>query len=224
MPSHNFSTNTVISISGGSNDSGVGVSTVQVSIEQLGGSCYGGGAWGTGCPNYVGVSGTVGSWSFSPSWQTGYKYVITAKATDLAGNDQTNFVVGTSSVAFTYETDGPTVGIDYPDTARSQDLTTLSGNASDAAPGALNVVQVRVKRLNSSPDATLRYWNPVGENFNLLDNAVDRELAWFNAMPDPGWDSWSVSSAAILADMVSGQEYEFNVKAQYTTTRRLRRD
>ncbi len=209
-------------ISGGAYDpagpggSASGVAGVQVSIlSTANNKCLvaaGGFTSGT-CPNWIPTTGPTANWTYQPSpnpFVTGVSYVVLAQGTDNAGNVQSTF--GTagatiSSVTFTYDTGVPMVYFQMPTAVgREQNLTTLSGTATDSIPTDLAVVQIRVQDTNG-----LNQYADPGNGMAFDIPAGSADTAWFNAASNsvPLWTSWSVSSGIPFA---SGHLY--NVEAR----------
>ena len=140
------------------------ISEVEVSVEQVGDSCWtgSGDTYTETCPNYVAVTTGTTSWSLSfPSsnLSSGDTYKVTAQATDSSGN------VGTSStVTFTYNTALPTVTITYPSSGANvcacSYLGKITGTASSNSGSGTTISSVSVAIENTT---TSMWWN--GINF-----------------------------------------------------------
>ncbi|MBI4668696.1 MAG: hypothetical protein HY747_05855, partial [Elusimicrobia bacterium] len=213
VPQHNYSSATLINIMGTSTSApGVSISTIVVSIQKLGTSfCYNGSNFSTAsCPNWLAAAGVPESWNYnSVNWNPGFRYIITGRATDEAGNVQDSFAVGTSSNTFTYEINPPTAAITSPATGRTKILTTIAGTSADISPGSVAQVQLRIRRLSG----TQNWWDGV----NSFNPDTTEEGAFFNVVPDiPGnWTNWSASSGGLTgAGFKSGQQYQYSARAR----------
>ncbi len=90
-------------ISGTGSDAATGVSSTVISIQEGAGSCFDQSAsdFTAVCPNWLSVSGTT-SWTYTlddSDLIKGQTYTVSAKATDIAGNEQTS--LGSGSFSFT---------------------------------------------------------------------------------------------------------------------------
>jgi hypothetical protein len=88
-------------ISGTGSDAATGVSSTVISIQEGAGSCFDQSTsdFTAACPNWLSVSGTT-SWTYTfddSDLIKGQTYTVSAKATDLAGNEQTALGSGTFS-------------------------------------------------------------------------------------------------------------------------------
>ena len=200
-PANNDYYNSLPTISGASTGN-VGISTIALSVQDADtGQCYApGSGFSAGCPNYFAAGGTPGAWSYGGiAWSDGNDYVVTARATDVAGNVQSSFALGTSSVAFEFDATAPGIGFTNPDAPRENNLTSLSGTASDEDGGpALAVVQVRVQRLTG-----IEYYLTPG-TLQFDGNTPNPDNAWINASYTLNWTSWYLSSGI---PWVSGEQY-----------------
>ncbi|MEK7383470.1 MAG: hypothetical protein AAB262_09310, partial [Elusimicrobiota bacterium] len=168
-PLHASATNVLIVSSGSSTDAGgvfgVGVATVSISISKVGtANCYSGASFSVGCPNWIAVGGTVGSWSYGVNWDSGFSYIVSVRATDRIGNVQAVFVVGTSSNTFSYENVAPDSFVtSISSGALYRDLgASISGTAED--PGLLSNIglvelQIRDFNVNNIEDGDDAYWS-----------------------------------------------------------------
>jgi len=89
------------------------VTTVYLDIQDMSiasPNCYGsGGSFNAACPRFFPVPVSTGVWSYGGiAWTAGHQYLIVSSATDVAGNAQNSFPVGTSSNTFTFN--GGSVG------------------------------------------------------------------------------------------------------------------
>ncbi|MEK7234556.1 MAG: hypothetical protein AAB268_12125, partial [Elusimicrobiota bacterium] len=214
--------NTLATISGTSVDNVV-VSTIALSIQDVSiaaPNCYSeaSGLFDADCPpdtdGWFPAKGTVGAWTYSGiTWTALHQYIVTARATDPAGNVQSVFALHTSSNPFTYVTtaQAPTAGILNPNAARqnnllSAGLTTISGTAAVNEPNKLAIVEVRVQQAEELE----YYWNPVNQQFEL-DPVTQAELAWTTAAYVTDWTNWTLSSAVVYED---GAQYRVIARAR----------
>src|SRR6185437_16075696 len=99
---------------GTSGDAGgdpAGVSTVTISIQDVGGNYFDGSGFNSGSAVLLPAQGTVGNWTYnnsSLSFTNDHRYDVTAKATDNAGNS------ATATNRFTYDLSKPTSTISTP--------------------------------------------------------------------------------------------------------------
>ncbi|MFA6003940.1 MAG: hypothetical protein WC881_07720, partial [Elusimicrobiota bacterium] len=204
--------NANFTLQGGSSDldpgaplSASGVSTVTISIQELGSNnCYvPGTGFAPGCPNFFGAGGTPASWSFTAlpnPYSDGKSYLVLAQAADNAGKVQNIYGPNVSSNVFVYDSSLPGISWTLPSTSRHRDLSTVTGAASDPAPGVIRKVELRVKR-----ESGLQYFlRPSDLTF---DAGTTAEAAWFTAAYNPtDWTSWKVSSSPVTT-WVSGEQY-----------------
>ena len=177
------------------------ISKVQVSIQQVGASCWtgSGNTYTATCPNYLAVTTGTTSWSLTiptSDLTSGDSYKVTAQATDSNGN------VGTSAtVSFTYNTTAPTVSISYPvnNTSYGTDWTgAITGTAG--GPNVLSNVKVSVQKGSGGNVC----WTGAGSTFTA---------ACPNYLPvTSGTTNWSLSLAA--SSLTNGDSY--TVVAQAT--------
>ncbi|MBI4376909.1 MAG: hypothetical protein HY549_10725, partial [Elusimicrobia bacterium] len=170
-----------------------------------------GSAWTDTVPTWITINSGFSPWVYTstPPWVSGTTYTIRAEAYDQANNQST-----LQTYSFVFDTGEPSIAMSNPATSRSRILSEQGrGTASTPAPGALDRVEVRVRRITPTPS---NYWNPsppLGGVFDLP--AGQAENAWFvpGSTETPAWSRWYISSAALLADMVSGGTYEINARA-----------
>ena len=187
-------------------------SAISISIQRQGGLCYlPGFGFTEGCPNWFTPAGAPGAWSYTPTpnpYADGEVYIVTARATDFAGNVQSGFAGGTSLNSFTYDTTKPGALVQAPGAPRVKALTTLLGTSSDALPGVLQQVQLRVAR-NSG---LTFYLSPSLLTFSVDPGVTDPELTWFKANYNGAdWTNWQASSAI---PWVSGSSYTVMARSQ----------
>jgi|GEM_PF-5873558 len=136
-------------ITGTTSDSGSGMGTALVSIQDTtvgGSSCWNGStAFNQPCPNYLATSGTPASWSYalgSGNLTDGHSYTITAQATDNVNNSSTttqSFVWDASPATMSSATvaaDGVTVTVTWSenlDTSRAVPGSTFSVSPNGGA-------------------------------------------------------------------------------------------
>ena len=138
-PAHGGFYNALAALSGGSADN-IGVSTIALSIQdvsQAAPNCYAytSNAFNAACPNFFPAQGAVGAWTFGGvTWSDGRRYVVTARATDLAVNAQSVFNAGVSSHSFIFDSRSPNSFIASPSAGQMfADLPSISGTASGVA-------------------------------------------------------------------------------------------
>ncbi len=141
------------------NETGQTISDVQVSIQQVGGSCWTGSGndYTATCPNYVLVTSGTTSWSVTipdTDLTNGDTYNLTAEATDGVGN------LGTSStVTFAHDTAVPSVAVIYPvdSTTYGADWTgTVTGTASSNSGDSTAITATALAIEDTTTDA---WWN-----------------------------------------------------------------
>ncbi|MBI4346337.1 MAG: right-handed parallel beta-helix repeat-containing protein, partial [Elusimicrobia bacterium] len=178
-----------------------GLASVLISVmRQSDGFCWNGAAWGPACPSYLAPTGFA-TWTHTLAagdLTDGVAYQVSAKATDNAGNDS-----AVNTATFVYDVSNPSIGITAPATPRERDLSLISGTAADAAPGQLQVVQLRVRN-----DDLLLYANPAN---GLVFDLADGNSAWFNADSAANWTNWSVSSGV---PWVSGAPFRVEARSR----------
>ncbi len=103
------------------------------------------------------------SWVLALSpWVTNVTFSAEAYAVDQAGNSQIIY----STVTFTADFTAPISTITSPNIATlTNALTSISGNATDYAPGQLAKVQLSYYQ-KSGGTHTGQYWNPASQSFN----------------------------------------------------------
>ena len=128
--------NNLATITGTSADN-IGVSTIALIIQdvtQAAPNCYSdvAGAFTAACPYPFPARGTAGAWNFGGvTWSDGHRYIVTAQATDKAGNVQAVFGAGISSNSFIFDQRSPTSLALNPDGSQAfADLPMISGTAS----------------------------------------------------------------------------------------------
>ncbi|RLC93245.1 MAG: hypothetical protein DRI39_06320, partial [Chloroflexi bacterium] len=166
--------NVAPTVTGTSEDSYSGVEQVRVLFRQNDDNRFwDGGSWQDD-ETWLTCTGTDfwGYGSSSVGWSTGRSYTVRVKAIDRAGNESTE-----ASDSFIYDTTRPTVSLaditDFVDT-----LASVSGTASDAAPGELHKVQVRI-----SNTRTAEYWD---------GTAWQATAVWLDAAGTAAW-SYDIS-------------------------------
>ena len=162
------------------------ITKVQVSIQQVGGSCWtGSGAnFTASCPNYLAVTSGTTSWSLTlpiSDLTSGNSYKVTAQATDSLGN-----VATSSTVTFSYDSASPSVTITFPANGANVCACSyggkITGTASSNSGSGTAITSVSVAIENTTTDT---WWN--GSSFA----AVSR--TWLTAS---GTTSWTFPLAA----------------------------
>jgi hypothetical protein len=130
---------------------------VEISINRyLTNQYWSGSAWVTSV-NWLVATGTT-SWSYnsaSVTWSSGVKYLIRSRATD----NQSKVEVPSFGNIFTYDKIAPTSKINFPvDKSEVDDISNISGNASDTGGAGIKFVQISVRQ-----NSTGNYFN--GWNF-----------------------------------------------------------
>jgi hypothetical protein len=206
-------------ISGTSLDN-VAQGTVTLVVQDLGpaaNGCYQPGiGFGAGCAEFPAqgaeCSGVDCSWSFTGiPWVSGHRYLVVARAIDVATNGQAApFVVGISSNSFVFDTAAPSVGVTNPippgPATRQNHLETISGTAGVTPPNSLRAVNVRVQRV-----ADQKFWDPSSGFYTLdpndiLNGALFAEQAFATATYVTAWTDWTLSSGTQV-NMNSGEAY-----------------
>ncbi|MBI4376494.1 MAG: hypothetical protein HY549_08595, partial [Elusimicrobia bacterium] len=170
-----------------------------------------GSAWTDTVPTWINVTGGFSPWVYNstPTWVSGTTYTIRAEAIDAAANPSS-----VQTYSFVFDTSEPSISMSAPATSRSRILSEQGrGTASTPNPGVMDRVEVRVRRITPTPS---NYWNPTPPPGGVFDlPAGQAENAWFvvGSTESPAWSRWYISSAALLADMVSGGSYEINARA-----------
>ena len=152
-------------------------------------------------PNFLPVttlSPNATSWTFTVSnpdllLLDHRKYTIVAQATDVAGNIQSTYGVGTSSLTITMDRSAPTVAITPPpntgasyrpeNIGESGSATRFQGTAADQLPNPSGLNQVQIQ-LSYVSGGNPYYWDG---NINQFSSyTVTGVTAWYNA----GGTSW----------------------------------
>jgi hypothetical protein len=197
--------NVLASISGTSQDNTT-VSTITLSIQDVSAAspncyAYATNSFDAACPNYFPAQGTVGAWSFAGiTWTDGHQYVVTARATDIAGNVQSTFVVGTSSNIFNYDVQSPTSAVSSLTNFsfyRKETLPSITGTAADEAQSG-RVASVSYSFKEYSPE---QWWN--GTTFSGSEQ--------FFPLNSAGAGIWS--TAAVVSAMTDGKTYAVRFRA-----------
>ncbi|PIU17721.1 MAG: hypothetical protein COT18_12525, partial [Elusimicrobia bacterium CG08_land_8_20_14_0_20_59_10] len=200
-------------ITGGSYDSPNGiVSDVYVVIKDTGTGKYwsvAGSSWSdTSAANSVISSGTLSPgatwWQLGATpWQNGAFYDIYAYAQDRAGNYQ---VVYATAADIKADFNLPSSSITYP--INGADLWTrlnsVSGSASDAAPGQLTTVKVSYLKVGSPDyywDSAAMAWDSTTEIF--YDATIDGDT----------WQAAGISTPTWVRDQDAGIIYKIFAKA-----------
>ena len=144
------------------NTTATAIAKVQVSIQQVGGTCWtgSGDTWSATCPNYVAVTTGTTAWSLSipaSDLTSGDVYKVTAQATDSDGNTGTS-----ATVTFAYDTALPTVTITYP------------ANGANVCPCKWGGAIKGTASSNSGPGTTI-----TGVSVSIEDTTTNR---WWNGI------------------------------------------
>jgi predicted phage tail protein len=179
--------NSLPSVSGIAADTAPGqLDRVEIQIRRDGQDTYWDGSSWTPTPTWVLASGAH-SWSCPlPALNDGSAYEIRGRAIDTAGNESTM-----ASDNFIFDTTLPTATLNgIPDPADS--LASIGGTASDAPPGQLDRVEVRIRNATRDTCWDGSSWLP--------------DSTWITVS---GTDSWSYS----LPRLAGGDTYEITVRA-----------
>ncbi|MDT8286528.1 MAG: hypothetical protein RQ748_05405, partial [Elusimicrobiales bacterium] len=161
---------------------------------------YQGGPYGTLSP-----SATWWQLSATP-WQSGETYEMTVNIKDKAGWYRVGYSTVTSIKA---DFEAPTSTVTYPAHGSNlqEELTVISGSASDASPGAVD--KVRLSYYCASGICGGKYWNRAAMAWNS-----DPEI-FYDAVYLPGDDTWTATgvSTPTWATDASGIIYRIFAKA-----------
>ncbi|MDI6756872.1 MAG: hypothetical protein QME32_02495, partial [Endomicrobiia bacterium] len=138
-------------------------------------------------------AGTLANWqqtSNLPTWDNfdGITFRVFANAKDKSQNYQS----AVTTFTFIYDITPPTVKVHLPSsdsTLRYSSLPTITGTAADAAPGALERVEARIR--NNSASA---YWNTSTLAFDISD--AQAATAWFTAQTTMSYQTWFTTFTA----------------------------
>ncbi|MFA5858612.1 MAG: fibronectin type III domain-containing protein [Elusimicrobiota bacterium] len=167
---HNSFVASLTTINGTGSDD-VLISTVQVSVRRALDGYY----WNRDTSNWVtdetfaGVSGGLGNWSFTsvPAWENGKFYTIVSKALDTAGNAQTVFTTGISSVTFKFDIAGPVVTMGYPYNAYYNYVDEVNGTVSDPEGNTVVQAEFRIRRQSDNYYFDGTGFNVVTSSWNI---------------------------------------------------------
>jgi hypothetical protein len=193
---------TLTSLEGTAQDNKSGVASVSILIrDDDDGTHWDGDSWVSGA-TWLACSGTA-SWSCDTgdvSWADGHRYIVTARATDKAGN--TSAPDARPSDSFHCDTTGPTVALsDIADLVSP--LSSVGGTAEDTGPGQLEKVQVQIGQ-----GAQSTYWNGSGWQESATWMDATGTTSWTYAMPaltDESYTVWarSIDRAGNMSSQVS---------------------
>jgi len=194
------------------------VADVLVRVKQISGA-YPGYYWNVAGTNWVSADtwnsvlsyGTLSPdatyWMVNTSpWQTGEIYEINVKAVDKAGNYQLVFATATNIKAdFT----APTSTVTYPahGSLIDTELTSVSGLASDEAPGVLDKVLISYFKCADVNCLSGNYWN---RNSGAWDSAT--EIFYDAAINGSSWTATGISTPT-WNPQASGTYYRIFAKA-----------
>jgi hypothetical protein len=183
------------------NATGATISTVEVSIQQVGGSCWtgSGDTYTATCPNYVAVTSGTTNWSLTvpnSDLTAGDSYSVTAQATDSYAN-----VATSSTVTFTYAMTLPTVIITYPvhgsNVCACGYTGKITGTASSNSGSGTSITAVSVAIENTT---TGKWWN--GTSFSATSQTY---------VAASGTTSWTLALAG--SSLSTGDTYSVVAKA-----------
>ncbi|MDI6641677.1 MAG: hypothetical protein QME68_05130, partial [Elusimicrobiota bacterium] len=146
------------------------------------------------------VSSGLTSWTHTwniPSWDTNTLYVVYSSATDNSNNSQ----ITISSFAFIFDTSRPTTVITKPPegTTFQNSVPTISGTASDANPGRVQTVWLRIRRPDhpNSPYWDGNAWSDTDWVWIVAQSSVSNYVVWTST-----FDMWT-----------DGYRYEINARS-----------
>ena len=147
--------NSVPSLAGTASDTGSGVASVEVQVYNVTGARYWNGAIWTATASWNNASYAAGAWTYTmPTLTSGREYQVTAKATDVAGNFDTD-----GPHTFCYDDVDPTVAITMPapGTEYYNTMDEFAGTADDDTQGfapagswGVDKVEVKLQRLSDN--------------------------------------------------------------------------
>ena len=201
-------------INGGSTDN-VGVSTISVSVQQVGGNCYRPGSFndfGGTCPNWFKAQGSTTAWSFpfaTPPWVHNTQYVVRSSATDLAGNIQGAAVAST----FTFDVIAPTVALTTPSLGLlNQNQTIILGTALDS-PADIDTVVIAIS--SDTSGVTASWYSPSLNLFNAPFSAAAYMTTTTFVPGSPAqWGLDLLAPEPIQGVMEDGKTYLVRVRAR----------
>ena len=225
--------NALAQFTGTANDAHSGLNKVELTLQRSSDSKYWDGTNWVVAQTLLLATGTA-NWSYNaPALVNGETYVLTAKATDNAGNDP-----GVSAT-FYFDTQAPTATITDIAAEVGCDFAQISGTASDTFSG-LDKVYVKIKN-NTDTDwwdgsawgaetwllasgTTSWTYNVSGVSFENGDSytvwakAVDKALPTGNETASPPSDTFTYDECPTVAFTAPGAGAKLNVLAQVTGT------
>ncbi|MFI5361788.1 MAG: hypothetical protein ACHQ49_07440, partial [Elusimicrobiota bacterium] len=190
-----------------------GLASVSVAVEcSIGASCAGtywtGGSFSGGL-QYRSAStttATTATWTYPgttadslPSFQNGYTYVVSAHATDLAGNSGPD-----KSYTFMYDAEAPTTTIKTPLNATYATSFALSSGTYVENESGIQFIYVAVADNLSS------FWNGVGPGFATFDQTLSWHLA---QVFQSSWVYVDADLSANIAENTQPAAYTFYARA-----------
>jgi len=167
-------------------DATSGLLAVEIRLQQTSSGQFWNGTAFQAAPVFVAATITGGTWSYPFGALEGESYVVTSRATDLAGNVETTL----GSATFLFDSIAPA---STPTTSGAQTAatyTSLQGTAADASSGVIGVM-ITIRWVNTN-----QFWN--GTTF----------VAGATFLPAGGTTSWSYAFAP-----QGGQTYEIQSRA-----------
>ena len=216
--------NVLTQITGTANADLAGLSGVELTIQQAGGTNDGkywdGAAW-TATITSITMNSAQGSgtltWSTASlvtgSLELGSTYTVKVYATDLVAPTPNSQKDGPTPAVSTFLFDNrtATVTITDPDGPRESSLPFISGSATTTAVGgALTSVQVRIFQSSG----TAAWWNAAnsGANAQSFDPTLAANSAWFEATTVNGYTTWTTTQAAEANQFAD--DFQYSVQAR----------
>jgi hypothetical protein len=200
-------------------------SPISVKIQALGGT-YAGRFWRDNPPAWVlaetwnNSTDTVkvysSSWTYiKPSglvWENNVWYSVVVKIKDIAGNENTNFVVGVSSITFLADITPPQTTITSPNNAYLNYLpTNISGELYDALSGASTVYLILTMWL---PNGDTYYWTGASWSSTTIPTPIVAEELSPKYVPGTALWSHPFPAEATFIDVGGYSDKKFNIKVQ----------
>jgi hypothetical protein len=172
-PTNGSQVNVLSSISGVASDAGgSGLAFTNISIRRNTDLQYWDGTTWTAFEVWLSTTGTS-SWSRTtdlPPWETGKNYTIRSRAADFAGGKE---IIDEETIIY-FDTDSPFSIITNPgDGSYLNNLTNISGSASDIGGSFVNLVEINIRRNSDN-----NFWN--GSNWSAVE-------VWFTAQGTSSW-------------------------------------
>lgn len=182
-------------ITGTASDAGSGVVSVNLTIvRDADSTCWNGSAWIT--ETWLAATFTEGAWSYNSTgvgFENGKSYTVTAKATDDLGTVTDG--ADQPSDSFTLDSLPEVTIIDIANSV--SELESITGTATDTAPGSVTLVQLQIK---NTIDST--YWT---------GSAWGAET-WLDAATANEWANWSFSTSSV--SFADGSSYTVSAKSK----------